>query len=98
MFVKCAAVVALLIPLSTGAANLVYGETLEQTAKRTGYTVDELKGYFPPVEVKYRLDGLAKDRFKAPPKPLTHPRIFFNPEDVPALRSGLKETTLGRRI
>ena len=95
---SCALILGLVLPYSLAAADLVWGETLEQTAKRTGYTTAEIKKYFPPLNVKYRLNGMAKERFHAPPAPYIHPRIFFNPEDVPALQKGLRETVMGRRI
>lgn len=91
--------------VSTGAAQvpsslqaLVWGETWEETARRTHYTVAELKKYFPPVKLDYEMQGFAKERFAPPPKPYLHPRIFFNPEDVPGLRRALKETGTGRQI
>ena len=40
--------------------------------------------------------GLAVSRFPAPPAPGIHPRIFLNPEDLPALRARLKNTVVGR--
>jgi hypothetical protein len=46
--------------------------------------------------VSPRETGLAVSRFSAPPKPGVHPRIFFNPEELPALRERLKNTVIGR--
>jgi len=42
---------------------------------------------FDPVQT-----GFAMDRFKRPPEAGIHPRVFFNPEEVPALRDKLKNT------
>lgn len=78
-------------------APLVYGETLAETAVRTGYTEAELRKYFPSVKVEFDFAGFARDRFKAPPAPGIHPRVFFNPEDVPELRRRFKETAVGRQ-
>lgn len=44
----------------------------------------------PPVEMRYRLEGSAKERFKAPPEPYIHPYIFFDPEDVAIIRKHIK--------
>jgi hypothetical protein len=48
---------------------------------------------FSPTET-----GFAMDRFPAPPKPGIHPRIFINPDEVPALRERLKNTAVGREV
>ncbi len=81
----------------------IHGETLEKTAERTGYTVEEIRKYFPPIrEWKMELPPnraagtFAQDRFKPPPAPGVHPRIYFNPEDLPDIRRRLKETHVGR--
>jgi hypothetical protein len=81
----------------------VHGETLEQTAARTGYTADEIRASFPPIAawpLEPRPDTtaptFARDRFKPPPAPGVHPRIYFNPEDLPDIRRRLKETHVGR--
>ena len=41
-------------------------------------------------------DSFAKDRFHAPPAPGIHPRVYFNPEDLPAIRKRLTESQIGR--
>lgn len=89
------AITALAVPAAT-EDRLLPWESLEETAQRTGYTVDELETWFPPLEIGFDLEGLAKDRFRPPPAPGVHPRIFFNPEDVPGLRRRIQETTVGR--
>ena len=79
------------------APNIV-GETIGQVAARTGYTVEEIVTYFPPVVLEMQEDGLARDRFEPPPEPYVHPRIFFNPEDLPDLRHRLSETASGKSV
>ena len=81
----------------------IHGETLEQTAWRTGYTVEEIETYFPPIE-KWVVDpavgklaaSFAADRFKAPPKPGIHPRVYFGPDEIPAIRKRFKDTHVGK--
>ncbi|MFC1806338.1 hypothetical protein ACFL09_05090, partial [Planctomycetota bacterium] len=81
----------------------IHGETVEQAAERTGYTPEEIRTYFTPIErwpVEPKpgklSDTFARERFKAPPKPGVHPRIYFGPEDLPAIRKRLEETQVGR--
>lgn len=38
----------------------------------------------------------AKDRFEAPPPPGVHPRVYFNPEDVPVIRERLQNSRIAR--
>ncbi|MDP6634429.1 MAG: hypothetical protein QGG42_05995 [Phycisphaerae bacterium] len=81
----------------------IHGETVQQTAARTGYTAEEIAKYFPPIE-KWNItpapgklaSSFAAERFKAPPKPGVHPRVYFGPDDIPAIRKRLKETHVGR--
>lgn len=72
-------------------AGLIPGETLEQTAQRTGYSVEEIQKWFPPIDVTYENGGYAKDRMSKVPPPGVHPRIFFNEEDLPRIRRNLKQ-------
>jgi len=85
-----------------GAPN-IYGESVEQAAARTGYSPDELRSWFPPIEEwpvapkpGKLADTFAAERFKAPPKPGVHPRIYFGPDDLPAIRTRLEQTQVGR--
>jgi hypothetical protein len=74
----------------------IAGETIEQTATRTGYTVEQLRKFFPAVKLDFDEQGLAKQRFRAPPAPGVHPRVFFNAEDLPDIRRRARETAAGR--
>ena len=77
-------------------AQLIPYETLKETAERTGYSVKELREWFPPLKFEYDLEGLDTSILKSPPKPYIHPRVFFNPEDVPLLRQRYKDTETGK--
>ena len=84
----------------------VHGEAIEQVAARTGYTVEEMRAWFPPIEQWGRFgvepdpaklaESFARERFQAPPAPGVHPRVYFGPGDLPAIRKRLKETQVGR--
>lgn len=81
----------------------IAGETIEQVARRTGYTAGEIRRFFPPIrqwnaepKPDAPASGFARGRLKAPPPPGVHPRIYFNPEDLPTIRRRLKETRVGR--
>ena len=84
----------------------IAGETLGDVMRRTGYTIEELREDFPPIERWAELGispdpdrlaaSYAKDRFKSPPPPGVHPRVYFNPEDVPIIRQRLKTSRLAR--
>lgn len=56
------------------------------------YDLEFVEKHFPTGEPPLHLKGFAKDRFKAPPPPYVHPRIFFNPEDLPAMRERIRFT------
>ena len=84
----------------------IAGETVDQTARRTGYTPEEVRTLFPPI-AQWGTFGVvpspgqiaasyARDRFKAPPKPYVHPRIYFGPDELPDLRRRLAQTTVGK--
>ncbi len=45
-----------------------------------------------------KITGLAMDRFTPAPAPGIHPRIFFNPEELPALRDHFKTTVIGQEL
>jgi hypothetical protein len=80
----------------------IHGQTLGEVRERTGYTIEELRAYFPPIEKWHEYgvrpapgkiaESFARDRFRAPPPPGVHPRIYFNPEDLPALRTRIRDS------
>ncbi len=80
--------------------------TLDEVAFRTGYMVKEIKAFFPPIEQWGALgiepkpetiaDTYARERFKRPPAPYVHPRVYFGPEDLPRLLKHLQESQLAR--
>ncbi len=63
-----------------------------------GYTDDEIKKYFS-ASIQITLDETGLDRRLIKPAPPTgvHPRVFFNPEDLPAIRERLK-TASGKAV
>lgn len=86
----------------------IVGNTIEQTAADKGYTVEEIRGYFPPIQAwnKYdktldplkRAAGYAADRFPAPPPAGVHPRIFFGPDELDGIRERIKTQHLARQM
>lgn len=46
--------------------------------------------HFPEGDAPLQLEGFARERFREPPPPYVHPRIFFNPEDLPAMRQRIR--------
>ena len=101
-----ACVLASTAGLHAASAPNIHGETVEQVAERTGYTPEEIRKVFPPIQEwkQYNLspppdrmaESFAKDRFRPPPAPGVHPRVFFGPEDLPEIRRRLAETHVGR--
>lgn len=83
---------------TAGTAGVVWGETYTETATRTGYSVAELQKYFPPLPVAYDSAGLAEERLAPPPSPGIHPRIAFNPEDLPARRQAVATPSVASRV
>lgn len=93
-------------PVEDAPAPNIHGETMAQCSERTGYTVAELAELFPPIErwpeeanpplPDAILGGFAADRFAPPPPAYTHPRVYFNADDLPAIRSRLADTPSGR--
>jgi hypothetical protein len=87
------------------APNIV-GETMAEVAARTGYTVEEIHHDFPAIAQWGALGlspapdapgaGFAAERFSPPPAPGIHPRIYFNPEDLPTIRERLHQQRLPR--
>jgi hypothetical protein len=52
--------------------------------------------WFPLMVPEQHLEGYDASRFRRPPPPGIHPRIFFNPEDLPDMRHRLRYTRAGR--
>ena len=72
----------------------------ELIAKRRnfGYSDEEINKYFSsPLEVTLDETGLDKSLLKSVPPVGQHPRVFFNPEDLPALRARL-QTASGKAV
>jgi len=94
------------LPGENDPAPNIAGETLGQVKKRSRYTIEDLKESFPPIDrwaelgVELAPDRLAasyaRDRFRAPPPPGVHPRIYFNPEDVPVIRQRLESSRIAK--
>ncbi len=58
-----------------------------------GYTTEELAGYTTDLGLTFDTTGLEWSRIKPAPAPGVHPRILFNPQDLPDLRKRLKDGT-----
>ncbi len=87
---------------SEPAPNCI-GETLLDKKLETGYSIEELQTLFPPMEewpmweeIIRPADDFAEARFTPPPAPYVHPRLFFGPEQLPALREHFHRTHSGR--
>jgi hypothetical protein len=96
---------------SPAGANPKFGDA---NAAQTKLTLDKTGAYFLRVDVTAGAwsdwqsvvvqvfspaeSGFAMDRFPAPPAPGVHPRVYFNPEDVPKLQDRLKNTAFGREM
>lgn len=51
---------------------------------------------FPRDAQEPHTDGFAAERFPAPPPPGVHPRVFVNPEELPAIQERIKNTKAGQ--
>jgi len=64
-----------------------------------GYTEEEIKKYFSvPLHMPLDETGMDKSYIKAPPAPGIHPRVIFNPEDVPLIKDRLQNTKAGQSV
>lgn len=64
-----------------------------------GYTDEEIKTYFStPLTLELDRAGLNREMLKPPPPPGVHPRVLFNPEDIPAIKDRLARTESGRLV
>jgi len=62
-----------------------------------GYTAEEIQKYFStPIRATLDEGGMDKSFLKPVPAPGVHPRVIFNPEDVPVIRNRLAKTQAGR--
>ncbi len=62
-----------------------------------GYSDEEIRKYFDfPQVYEFDATGLAAERVKSPPAPGVHPRVFFDGQDLPALRKKLGESKPGK--
>ncbi len=95
----------LAIPLSLALALPLAAETLVEPLDRAmverksnfGYTDAEIEEFFSrPFVLELNRDGLDRDYLKQPPAPGIHPRVLFNPEDLPDIRRRLETTKTGQ--
>lgn len=66
------------------------------TAKSELYSDEFIAKHFPEFPTKLVTQGLARERFKAPPPAYQHPRIFFNHSDLNDMRRRLLDSKAGR--
>lgn len=59
-----------------------------------GFTKQELEGYTTDLNLNFDTTYLAWERILPAPAPGVHPRILFNPEELPGLRRRLKDSTV----
>ena len=64
-----------------------------------GYSAEEIQKYFS-LPLHMPLDETALDRsyLKPAPAPGIHPRVIFNPEDVPLIKERLEKTKAGQAV
>ena len=60
-----------------------------------GYTAATLNNYTNDLGLTYNYTDLAWSKIKPPPPSYVHPRILFNPEDMPDIRARLTNTLAG---
>lgn len=86
-----------------GTAMSTYEEPV-QTAmiarrKNFGYSDDAIRQYFSiPLRMPLDNTGLDASWIKPVPPPGVHPRVLFNPEDVPLIRQRLETTQADKAI
>lgn len=95
------------VPAVTGILNNAHAETLSipldkemvQRRGNLGYTDEEIQTYFSaPLLLEIDRTGLNREMLKPPPPNGVHPRVLFNPEDLPAIRNRLERTASGRLV
>jgi len=60
-----------------------------------GYTSATLNSFTNDIGLTYNYTDLAWSKIKPPPPSYVHPRILFNPEDMPDIRARLTNTIAG---
>ena len=80
--------------------------SLEQLSQSSGYTPAEIQKYFPPIQEWSKWDSslqpdkmaatYARGRFNPTPSPGMHPRVYFGPQDLPAIRERFKNDPVAR--
>lgn len=64
-----------------------------------GYTSAEIERYFAtPLVIEMDADGMKRSLLSPPPPPGVHPRVLFNPDDLPDIRHRLEGTACGRLV
>lgn len=77
--------------------NLAVEPGLLERRGNFGYKEDQISKYFSePVRMVLDETGMNKDFIKPVPPPGVHPRVIFNPEDVPLIRERLAKTKAGQ--
>lgn len=94
-------------PSADAPAPNIAAMNLGELSLKSGYTIAEIVEYFPPIEKWQSLDPdldplkLADTydaaRFPKPPPAGVHPRIFFGPDELPAIRRKLQDDILAKR-
>jgi hypothetical protein len=77
--------------------TLTVGADLLKKRDNFGYTGDEIRKFFStPVALTLDETGLNTSLLKPVPAAGIHPRVLFNPEDVPLIRERLAKTKAGQ--
>ncbi len=67
--------------------------------KNFGYTDAELQKWFgAPVTITLDETGMQRSFIRPPPAPGVHPRVIFNPDDLPEIRERLAKTAAGKAV
>jgi len=81
--------------------------SIGEISESKGYTINEIREFFPEVQKwndydssltpQKKADGYAAERFSPPPAPYEHPRIFFNASDLDAIRKDIAGSYLRKQ-
>ena len=81
----------------TKPLEMTVGADLLKKRNDFGYTDEEIRKYFStPVDLTLDETGLNTSLLKPVPAAGIHPRVLFNPEDVPLIRERLAKTRAGQ--